>query len=256
MTDSIYSDLNGKNVLVTGAAGGIGAAVSTAFAKQGSHVISLDLKKHPMSHLSTDVSTDKGCIYSYIVDLTNTATLIKSLAEIRSIYNTIDVIVANAGYDPRHIRLDISESEWNSLFQLNVTHYFIICRELLPVMVKNGGGSVILTSSHTAWIAKPNLIAYNTTKAAIVGLIRSLAEAYGKYYIRVNGVAPGWTMTERQLQQWVTDDALYDTINNQQAIPNVITPDQIADIYLFLASDASRAITRQVIIADAGQTKI
>jgi NAD(P)-dependent dehydrogenase (short-subunit alcohol dehydrogenase family) len=112
-----------------------------------------------------------------------------------------------------------------------------------------------LTASHTVWLAKPELIAYNTTKAAIVGLMRSLAEAFGRHGIRVNAVAPGWTMTERQLRQWVTDEARQRTIHELQALPLEITPEELVGTYLFLASDSSRPITRQVIVADAGQSK-
>jgi NAD(P)-dependent dehydrogenase (short-subunit alcohol dehydrogenase family) len=167
----------------------------------------------------------------------------------------VDVLIANAGYDPRFDGLEMTEQQWNDLFQLNVTHYFVTCRELIPAMIEHGGGAVILTASHTVWLAKPELIAYNTTKAAIVGLMRSLAEAFGRRGIRVNAVAPGWTMTERQLRQWVTDEARQRTIHELQALPLEITPEELVGTYLFLASNSSRPITRQVIVADAGQSK-
>lgn len=117
------------------------------------------------------------------------------------------------------------------------------------------GASIIMTASHTVWLAKPDLIAYNSTKAAIVGLTRSLAEAYGADHIRVNAVAPGWTMTERQLAQWVTAEAKHKTIFHEQVIPLEITPEELVGSYLFLASNSSRPLTRQVLVADAGQSK-
>jgi NAD(P)-dependent dehydrogenase (short-subunit alcohol dehydrogenase family) len=115
--------------------------------------------------------------------------------------------------------------------------------------------SIIMTASHTAWLAKPDLIAYNTTKAAIIGLTRSLAEALGPDCIRVNAVAPGWTMTERQLAQWVTPEAKAQTIGIEQAMPLEITPEELVGTYLFLASRSSRPLTRQILVADAGQAK-
>jgi NAD(P)-dependent dehydrogenase (short-subunit alcohol dehydrogenase family) len=152
--------------------------------------------------------------------------------------------------------LDISDEEWSSLFQLNVTHCFVVCRALLPAMIERGvGASIIMTASHTAWLAKPDLIAYNATKSAIIGLVRGLAEAVGKHDIRVNAVAPGWTMTERQLRQWATPAAIEHTVHQAQALPLMITPDELVGTYLFLASASSRPLTRQVLVADAGQSK-
>ncbi|GBF80638.1 oxidoreductase [Aphanothece sacrum FPU1] len=104
----------------------------------------------------------------YSVDLTNTSELTKTLNLIKQETPIVDVLINNAGYDPRYPLLEMSEEEWNHLFQLNVVHYFITCRELLPDMIKAGGGSIIMTSSHVFWIAKPDMIAYNTTKAAVI----------------------------------------------------------------------------------------
>jgi NAD(P)-dependent dehydrogenase (short-subunit alcohol dehydrogenase family) len=95
----------------------------------------------------------------------------------------------------------MSEQQWHDLF---VTHYFLACRELVPDLITRGGGSIIMTASHTVWLTKPDLIAYNSTKAAIIGFMRSLAEAVGKHRIRVNAVAPAWTMTDRQLRQYAS----------------------------------------------------
>jgi len=177
------------------------------------------------------------------------------LTSIKSDLPTVDILIPNAGYDPRHNGVDISETQWKDLFDLNLTHYFITCRELIPSMVESGGGNIVMTSSHVAWIAKSDLVAYNTTKAGVVGLIKSLAEAYGKYNIRVNGVAPGWTMTDRQLAQWATPEEIHRTVHELQAIPVELTPHIIAGTYLFLASEASKSLTRQILIADAGQSK-
>lgn len=119
-------------------------------------------------------------------------------------------------------------------------------------MIEAGGGSIIMTSSHVVWVAKPEMIAYNSTKAAIIGMVRSLAQAVGKHHIRVNAVAPGWIMTERQLSQWITPEAKHKNLHEQQAIPIELTPDDLTGTYLFLASNTSRAITRQTLIIDGG----
>jgi NAD(P)-dependent dehydrogenase (short-subunit alcohol dehydrogenase family) len=251
-----YPDLQDCAVLISGGAAGIGAALCRSFVEQGARVISLDRDAAGHRRLEQQCAAGPGSLQGLEVDLCDGPALVRCLAEVRQRLPDLRVVIANAGYDPRFDGLAMEEADWNGLFQLNVTHAFLLCRELLPQLVANGSGSVILTASHTAWIAKPDLIAYNSTKAALVGLCRSLAEAYGSRGIRVNAVAPGWTMTERQLRQWVTAEALEETVQRLQALPLTLTPELIAQPFLFLASDASRCLTRQVLIADAGQTKI
>ncbi|GBF82480.1 SDR family NAD(P)-dependent oxidoreductase [Aphanothece sacrum] len=248
----VYPDLKNKHVLITGGSNGIGEALTRTFAQQASEVTILDLDKDKGLKIAKDCENLNCKVNVYSVDLTNTSELTKTLNLIKQETPIVDVLINNAGYDPRYPLLEMSEEEWNHLFQLNVVHYFITCRELLPDMIKAGGGSIIMTSSHVFWIAKPDMIAYNTTKAAVIGLVRSLATAAGKHHIRVNAVAPGWIMTERQLEQWVTPEAKQKTINELQSIPLELTPDELMGTYLFLASESSRAITRQTIVVDGG----
>lgn len=245
-----YPDLEGKHVVITGGAAGIGLAVARAFATQGSTLTIIDRDRAGLARLEEELGSHSVC-----VDLTDAAAFTEAMQGVRSTRPPPDVLIANAGYDPRYEGLEMTAAQWDGLFQLNVTHYFILCRELVPAMVANGGGSIVLTSSHCAWLAKPDLIAYNATKAANLGLMRGLAEAYGKDNIRANSVAPGWIMTERQLSQWVTPEAQHDTVHNAQALPVVLTPEALANTYLFLGSDASMVLTRQTLISDAGQTK-
>ena len=250
-----FPDLDGKHVLITGGANGIGAAVAIAFAGQGCEVTLLDkdLKAGERVVGACRALGAKACLRE--VDLVDSRMLCDVLDHVKREQPTVDVLVLNAGYDPRFTDLEMTEQQWSDLFQLNVTHYFLTCRELVPAMVAGGGGGIIMTASHTVWLAKPDLIAYNSTKAAVVGFMRSLAEAVGRDRIRVNAVAPGWTMTDRQLRQWVTEEAKYRTIHELQLLPLEIRPEDLTGTYLFLASDSSAPITRQVLAADAGQSR-
>jgi NAD(P)-dependent dehydrogenase (short-subunit alcohol dehydrogenase family) len=250
-----FPDLEGRHVLITGGGNGIGAAVAIAFAGQGCQVTVLD-KDVEAGQAVINACRALGadaCLRE--VDLVDSGALCDVLARVKREQPTVDVLIANAGYDPRFTGLDMSERQWQDLFQLNVTHYFVTCREVLPSMIAKGGGSVIMTASHTAWLAKPDLIAYNSTKAAVIGFMRSLAEDVGRHRIRVNAVAPGWTMTDRQLRQWATEESRRRTIHEHQVMPVEITADELTGTYLFLASDCSRPITRQVLVADAGHSK-
>jgi len=255
--DAVYPDLEGRHVLITGASNGIGAALCLAFARQGCRVTMLDRDVEAGERVLAECRAHTENLRLFPVDLTNMPALCSALAEVTDELPPVDVLIANAGYDPRYEALDMSDQEWTDLFQLNVAHYFTTCRELMPSMIEAGReASIIMTTSHTAWLGKPDLIAYNSTKAAVVGLARSLAEAVGRHGIRVNAVAPGWTMTERQLEQWVTPEARRETVEQLQALPLELKPADLVGTYLFLASRSSRALTRQTIVADAGQAKL
>jgi NAD(P)-dependent dehydrogenase (short-subunit alcohol dehydrogenase family) len=250
-----FADLAGRHVLVTGGANGIGAAIARAFAGQGCPITVID-RDRPAGEAVLKECREYGVeTWLHIVDLTDADALCAAIAEIRANQPPVDVLIPNAGDDPRFPMLDMTQDEWNSLFQLNVTHYFLICRELVPDMIARRSGTVILTASHTATIGKPDLIAYNSTKAAIIGFMRGLAEASGQFNIRVNAVAPGWTMTERQLRVHATPEAIEHTVHELQTLPVTITAEAVAQLYLFLASDAAGLLTRQVLFADAGQSK-
>ncbi|MBD2771938.1 SDR family NAD(P)-dependent oxidoreductase [Iningainema tapete] len=247
----IYPDLKNKHILITGGSNGIGEALTRSFAAQAQEVTILDQDYNKGLVIAKECEKYNCKVNVYGVDLTDTKALTETLAQIKKEKPVVNVLINNAGYDPRYPLLSMSEQEWNDLFQLNVTHYFVTCRELLPDMINVGGGSIIMTTSHQVWVANPELIAYSATKTAIIGMVRSLATAVGKHHIRVNAVAPGWIMTERQLNQWVTPEAIQKYLE-QQSIPIELSPDDLVGTYLFLASDTSRAITRQTIVVDAG----
>lgn len=256
MASPIFPDLFGKHVVLTGGSNGIGAALARAFAAQGCLLTLLDLDEEAGHCVIADCCSDGLDARLYTVDLSNQASVRHVLQKIVAERPAADIVIANAGIDPRYELLEMSDEEWDHIFQINVSHYFALCRALLPAMIaRSSGGSIIMTTSHTAWLAKPNLIAYNASKAAVIGLVRGLAEAVGQHHIRVNGVAPGWTMTERQMHLWVTPEALTHTVYQAQVIPKVLTPEALVGTYLFLASDCSQPLTRQVLVADYGQSK-
>ncbi len=249
---AIFEDLKDKHVLITGGTGGIGGGLTPAFARQGSRVSILGRDARKGEELADRCNAEGGAVTYYQVDVTRTDQLVKVLDRIKAERGTVNVLINNAGYDPRYDLVKMTEQEWDDLFKLNVGHYFITCRELIPGMIEAGGGSIIMTTSHQFWIAFPELTAYNATKGAIIGMVRSLARAVGKHHIRVNALAPGWVMTERQLKEMVTPEIKEKLFNEQQILPMYLKPEDLAPSYLFLASDASKPITRQTLVVDAG----
>jgi NAD(P)-dependent dehydrogenase (short-subunit alcohol dehydrogenase family) len=247
-----YDDLRGKHVLITGGAGGIGTGVSTAYAQQGSRVTILDKDAAGGEALTRKLNDAGGDVRFYPVELTDFDALVAVLKRVQADAGPVDVLINNAGWDPRYNLVEMTVEQWESLFRLNIGHYFITCRELIPAMKERGGGGIIMTASHQFFIAYGNLTCYNATKGAIVGMVRSLAREVGRHRIRVNAVAPGWVMTERQLREMVTPEVKKKLLEEWQCLPYFLTPENLAPIFLFLGSDQSSAITRQTFVVDAG----
>ena len=145
---------------------------------------------------------------------------------------------------------ELTTQQWDNVFALNIRSFVITAQQSRQYM-SAGGGSIINFSSITHHLSPAAMSAYVATKSGIIGLTRSLARELGPERIRVNTLAPGWIMTERQLQQFVTP-AVKRMLKKEQCIPDLIQPEEIADVALFLASDASSAITGQELLADRG----
>ena len=231
-------------VLITGGANGIGAATVTAFCEQDARVFFCDL----------DVTAGKahakraGAIFAR-VDLRDEGQIARWIDSIAKRTGHIDVLVNNAASDPR-IPLDkLSAKRWDDLFAINLRSTFLCSREAAPHM--GGGASIINLASITWHLAPATMSAYVATKGGILGFTRALARELGSRRIRVNAVSPGWIMTERQLRQYVTPKVKR-LIRASQSVPDLIQPEEIATVILFLASDASAAITGQEILADRG----
>ena len=249
---AIFPDLKGKHVVITGGTGGIGGGVTPAFCAQGSIVSTFGRDPVKGKAMVEQCKGMPGKCHYYQVDVTDADALVATMAKLKKDHGPVQVLINNAGYDPRYDITKMTVEQWDDLFRLNIRHYFITCREVIPDMKKAGGGSIIQTTSHQFWIAFGNLTCYNSTKGAIIGMTRSLAREVGKYNIRVNALAPGWVMTERQLKEMITPERQKKLFEEEQILPIYLTPEDLAESYLFLASDASRPITRQTLVVDAG----
>lgn len=239
-----YADLRGKTVLITGGTNGLGAAKVEAFARQGSKVHFCGRDRAAGERLSAAT----GAFFT-AVDVTREDELKAWVLGAAAMDGSIGVLVNNAGNDPRRPLLETTTEQWDALFALNLRAYFIACREAVPFM-REKGGAIINVGSVTYHLGYPELTGYVATKGGIVGFTRSLSREVGKLGIRANTLSPGWVMTDRQLQQHGA--AAEKIIREVQALPEPITPAENAEVALFLASEASRAITGQVILADKG----
>ena len=249
-----YGSLQGKRVFVTGGGTGIGEAIVSAFAAQGAIVAFVDIAREASEQLVARLQDKGGAapVFRHC-DITDIPALQRTMAELAEQLGDFDVLVNNAANDQRHDIAEVSLDYWNERIAINQRPMFFTCQAVLPGMKKKGGGSIINFSS-MSWHAKgAGYPVYATTKAAVIGLTRSLARDLGPFGIRVNTVTPGWVMTQRQIDLWV-NDAAEEEIKKAQCLPGKLMPDDIAAMVLFLAADDSRMCTAQDFVVDAGWT--
>jgi NAD(P)-dependent dehydrogenase (short-subunit alcohol dehydrogenase family) len=238
-----YADLRDQTIVITGGANGIGAAMVRAFHAQGARVHFCDVDERAGAALQHDLAERASFTR---VDLTKENQIIHW---IRKIGAPIRTLINNAARDPRMPLETSSVKDWDALFATNLRAYFLMARETAPHMT--AGSSIINFSSITFHTAPAAMSAYVATKGGGLAFTRSLARELGPRGIRVNTISPGWIMTERQLKQFVTP-AVKRLIRASQCVAALLQPEEIAEVALFLASNASRAITGQEILADRG----
>jgi len=185
-------------------------------------------------------------------DLTDIAALRVALDKIRSALGPAAVLVNNAANDQRYEFAAVTPEEFDRTIAVNFRHVFFAAQTIVPQMRELGFGSIINMSSVSWMRGIPLLEAYASAKAAIVGFTNTLARALGPDRIRVNAVAPGMVLTERQRRLWFKDESQIEIGRTQQCLPDLIAPEDIANLTLFLASDDSRLITKQCISINAG----
>ena len=247
-----YPSLAGRAVLVTGGATGIGESIVTHFARQGSRVAFLDIQDEPARALVDSLAAE-GCPSPLYIpcDLTDLAALKAAVNQVLSAFGTVDVLVNNAANDQRHPSDEVTPEFWDRSIAINLRPQFFAMQAVTPAMRAAGRGSIVNMSS-IAWII-PNtgMPVYVASKAAIVGLTRTMAHELGPHNIRVNAVLPGGIATERQKRLWYTPEYVAQILAHQ-SLKRQIEPAEVARLVLFLAADDSSAITNQSYIIDAG----
>jgi NAD(P)-dependent dehydrogenase (short-subunit alcohol dehydrogenase family) len=250
MTDPIFPDLKGKSVFITGGGSGIGAALTEGFLRQGAKVAFCQRSDATAFCAAMEKATGNRPLF-LPCDISVTDQLQLTLASAAKVHGPITVLVNNAANDQRHDTLKTDQTFWDWSIDVNLRSYFFACQSVIPGMQAAGGGSIINFSSISFMMADKGYAAYITANAGIVGLTRTLAREFGPDHVRVNAVAPGWVLTERQKEHWVTPESLAAHLE-RQCLPDPIQPADVAGTVLFLASEASRMMTSQTLILDGG----
>lgn len=252
MPSARFADLEGASVLITGGGSGIGAKLTEGFARQGARVAFIDIAEKPSEALAGELEAATGNRPLYLkADLTDIDALRAAVEKARAAHGPVTVLVNNAARDDRHAAEDLSPEAWDANLSINLRPHFFTIQAVAPGMRERGGGSIVNFTSTSFMLNIGDMPAYTAAKAGIIGLTKGLAGRYGKDGIRVNAIAPGWVITERQRELWVTEEKLQAHIA-RQAIPKTMLPDDMVGPCLFLASDASAMLTAQTLIVDGG----
>ncbi len=251
MAFASYPSLAGRVVLVTGGGSGIGAAMVSAFAEHGARVAFVDIQAEASAAL-VQRHAQIPCPPVFLpCDITDIEALRGTVAVIRREIGPVAVLINNAANDERHRLDEVTPEYWDAAMNVNLRHAFFAAQAVRPHMQELGHGSIINFSS-TAWMyGGADFVAYSTAKSGVVGLTYALARAFGGDNIRVNAIAPGAVVTERQLRLWYSEEQA-DEMASRQMIQRRLLPEDIARAALFLAADDSRMITKQCIVVDAG----
>jgi NAD(P)-dependent dehydrogenase (short-subunit alcohol dehydrogenase family) len=247
-----YTDLAGRTVFISGGASGIGADMVTAFHEQGADVVFVDVATADGESLAATLSAKGPEVIFLPCDVTDTSALKAALESAERRAGGIEVLVNNAANDTRVALLDVTEDAWNRAVDINLKHQFFAAQTVCAWMKQRGRGSIINLGSIAPEVMVENLSIYSTCKTAIRGLTRSIARDMGKFGIRANAILPGAILTDRQRDLWYEDQAAIDAVVAEQCINRELCGRDVAEMALFLASDASSACTAQNFIVDGG----
>lgn len=248
---AIYSDLMDKVVLVTGGGSGIGESIVRRFAEQKCKVAFIDIAKDQSTRLAAELAAKDHHVLYEAADLRDIAALRAAIARIVEHFGPIQILINNAAHDERHETRDVTPEYWDDRIAVNLRHQFFAAQAVLPDMQAAKQG-VIINFGSISWMAgQGGMVVYTASKSAVLGLTRSLARDYGRDNIRVNAIAPGWIMTQRQREKWLTPDGLRE-IGRRQCLKRMIMPDEVARFTVFLASEEACACTNQQYVVDGG----
>lgn len=249
-----YPSLVDRTVFVTGGADGIGSAAVQNFARQGSKVAFVD-KNVEYAHATIQRCVDADSAHTpvfYEVDLLDIDALQAACARAIDDLGGVTVLVNNAANDDRHSWEDMTVEYWNDRMNVNLRHYFFAIQALAPQMLEAELGSIVNVGSSSYMMQEDFFPGYAIAKSAVEGITRTMARTFGPHNVRVNTVLPGWCVTDRQLEKWWSPEGEAATMADQ-ALKRRITPDDLAQMVLFLAADDGSACTAQSFMVDGGR---
>lgn len=259
MSDSMsrfatYPSLDGRAVFVSGGGSGIGASIVEHFAMQGAKVGFVDIDEAASMALVEKIkATGRPRPVFEKCDVRDVSDYRAAIEKIAAgLGGPITALVNNAARDDRHVIDDVTPAFWDERMAVNLRHQYFAIQAVVPGMRKAGGGSIINFSSVSYHAMTPKLSVYQAAKAAVIGMTRGLARDLGPENIRLNSVTPGWIMTQRQIDLWLTPEGEA-SLMAAQCLKEKVYPPDIARMVLWLAADDSRLVTAQNFVVDGGR---
>jgi NAD(P)-dependent dehydrogenase (short-subunit alcohol dehydrogenase family) len=247
--------LNGKTVLITGGAGGIGRALAVACSKNGAAVIVLDVDVPGADAVAKQIRDAGGAAVSFGVDIASADQVETAFRQVAAWSGKLDVLVNCAGIYIYKNAVTLEEAEWDRCVDIDLKGTWLCCKQSIPLMTAAGGGSIVNIASTHALRAQGNAFPYNVAKAGMLSLTQSLAVDFGVRGIRVNAVCPGFVFSSSAVEYIQGSCALtIDQMMALQPLPVRIDPEDVADAVVFLASDMARCITGATLLIDGGRT--
>ena len=240
--------LKAKRVLITGGAGGIGAATAARFLDEGSVVCVLDRDAEARENIAHELPDLAGVIPADVSDLKEVEA---AFAEAVQLMGGVDVLINNAGISIRHNFLDITPEEWDKVIAVNLTGVFYVAQTAARHMMEHGSGVILQTASTNGVMGYPYYADYNAAKAGVIALTKSMALELAPK-IRVCAVAPGYVLTPMQRAEYT--DEMLEQVNQKIPLRRHAQPEEIAALFAFLASDDAANITGHVYTCDGGET--
>ena len=242
--------LKNKTAIITGGGSGIGLATAHAFHKEGAKVVLFGRRKELLDKASKEIG---NYVLSIQGDMTKNEDLDHLINETLNNFNGIDILVNNAGLFEGAPLHEISDSQWDTIMDINIRSVFQLTKRVLPTMMTKKNGSIIHISSILGLIAVPQVAAYNVSKGALNQFSRSIAVEYGSHGIRSNSICPGLIETD-MTADLMEDKALMQEWSKEYPIGRFGKPNDIANACLYLASDESSFVTGTLIPVDGGFT--
>jgi len=249
--------LTGKAALISGAAGGIGRAISIAFAEAGAAVACCDIDMGSATQTARLIEEAGGRALPLHCDVAVESETLHAAAETQNAFGRLDILVSRAApHDTSGTVLETSLADWERMLAVNLTGSFLLCRAVLPLMIAGGGGSIILIASQLGRVGSAGRAAYCATKGALIQLAKVMAIDHADQNIRVNTLSPGAVETERLLRRYGSFAAASEALGPKHLLGRLGHPSEIATAAVFLASDAASFVTGGDLLVDGGYTAI
>jgi NAD(P)-dependent dehydrogenase (short-subunit alcohol dehydrogenase family) len=249
--------LEGKVAFVTGAGQGIGRAIARKMVAEGASVVIAELNRDSGQAVADELNAAGHQALFIPTDVIRENDIKQAIEQTTSHFGKLDILVNNAGITFRYEAVTMTEEQWYAAMDVDVKGVWLCCKYAIPHMQAQGGGAIVNISSVHGRVTAPKYFPYGAAKAAVLGLTRNIALDYGPHNIRINAICPGWVRTEA-VEEWIHSQpdpkAYEDRILSFQPVRRIGTPEEIANLVAFVASDEASYMTGAELVIDGGLT--